>query len=190
MRHLEPFLSNRSFTLALLFFTVLTTQQLSTLQFDFGYEYYPYFIAVGVLIFNLKVFFSTYYSLLRQLQINSVFGLLTNLGLVAAQLWLLQTSLQYLVTSYYPEDSFRALAISGGLFLVQAAVNDSKKIRTMVVITALYYGGVYLAMRNFGIASNSTLGLQSLSFLVPLLELGQLFKLLTSHESLVYPSKT
>lgn len=174
------FFSNRPFTLALLFFTVLTTQQLSTLQFDFGYEYYPYFVAVGVLVFNLKVFFTAYYALLQEIESKSVFGLTVNLGFVAAQLWLLQTALQYLVSNYYPEDSFRILAILGGLFLAQTAVNNREALRGVVVFTAVYYAGVYLGMRNFGIASDSTLGLQTLTLLVPLLEITQLLKILNT----------
>ena len=178
MSRFKPLLSNRPLTLSLLFFTVLTTQQISQLTFDFGYEYYPYFIAVGVLIFSIKVFFTAYYALARELESKNIAGLVSNLGFVVAQLWLLQTCLQYLVTSYYPENSFRVLMILGILFVAQMAVNGYEELRGLVILTALYYTGVYIAMYQSGLASDSTLGLQLLSVVVPVLELYQLTKLL------------
>lgn len=180
MSRFKPLLSNRPLTLSLLFFTVLTTQQISQLTFDFGYEYYPYFIAVGVVIFSIKVFFTAYYALSHELETGSVGGLVSNLGFVVAQLWLLQTCLQYLVTSYYPEGSFRVLMILGILFVLQMAVNGYEELRGVVVITALYYTAVYIGMRQIGLASTSTLGLQALSIVVPGLELYQLGKLLAT----------
>ena len=178
MSRFKPLLGNRPLTLSLLFFTVLTTQQISQLTFDFGYEYYPYFIAVSVVIFSIKVFFTAYYALSHELETNNVSGLVSNLAFVVAQLWLLQTCLQYLVTSYYPEGSFRVLMILGILFVVQMAVNGYEELRGVIVVTALYYLAVYVGMYQFGLASNSTLGLQALSIVVPGLELYQLAKLL------------
>lgn len=178
MSRFKPLLSNRPLTLSLLFFTVLTTQQISQLTFDFGYEYYPYFIAVGVLVFSIKVFFTAYYALSRELESKNVAGLVSNLGFVVAQLWLLQTCLQYLVTSYYPEGSFRVLMILGILFVAQMAVNGYEELRGVVILSALYYTGVYVAMYQSGLANDSTLGLQLLSVVVPFLELYQLAKLL------------
>lgn len=183
MTETRPLLSNRSLTLALLFYTVLSTYQVSQLTFKNGYEYYPYFIAVGALIFSIKVFFAAYYALIKEIESKNTLGLIFNLGFVISQLWLLQTSLAYLRESFYPQDTFQAIAITSVIFMLQVAANDFVSARKSGFVSMIYYIVIFILLY---FNSFSQLGLetllifQTISLAFPILELWQLVRLIFS----------
>ncbi len=181
MTESRQLLSNRSLTLALLFYTVLSTYQVSQLVFKNGYEYYPYFLAVGALIFSIKVFFAAYYALVKEIESKNTIGLIFNLGFVISQLWLMQTGLGYLRESFYPQETFQTILIASIIFFLQVAANGFMSVRRSNFISIIYYAGIFALLFFNGFAQagiENLLTFQTISILFPVLELWQLTKLI------------
>jgi hypothetical protein len=176
MPEFKPPINDKPLILSLLFFTILSTQRVSELSFQAAFEIHPYFLAIAVVIFGIKLFFSSFSGFSKDVIEKNTVGLLFNLGFVVAQIWLIQTGVQYMVEVDTPIETFKLLAIASGLFVMQLYLNGFKLERKTAIFTTIYYAAIYGVLINMGEYSYVPTAqvLQFICIVPPLLELWQL----------------
>jgi hypothetical protein len=178
MNQVKTFLQDRVLVASLIVFITVIMTQVSTINFGLSNDYYRYFLTIGIITFFVKVFYTTYFSFMKEINLKNTAGLFLIIITLVSQFWLLNSSLVSIEGEYYPDKTIYYLFIALAIYLLQIVISGFLTLRNSVLFCLIVYGALFVSMYRYRFGADSNLILQILSLIVVSVEFFLMFKVL------------